>query len=214
MQPFEEAFQKAVGILVSSGIQFALIGGIAASLYRSERRTTDDIDFALGIPATAGDAEALIRQMALSPKALTKAQLDGGPRFALKRPDRSEARVVLGRAPNDPSKVGVDLLLPTNPWVPAAVERAQYNPVRFKDVFVPTITVEDLIIAKLLAMNSRTERFLDQDDVASIFRAGHQLDIDYLSIKIKEHQAFVPKTLWPALDARIVRIARKLERQR
>ena len=83
MPSFEESFRKVVSILGQSGLPFALVGGIAASLYRSERRTTDDIDFALGGTASEEQACAILKGLQLIPTALTKAQLDGGPRFAL-----------------------------------------------------------------------------------------------------------------------------------
>lgn len=59
----------------------------------------------------------------------------------------------------------VDLLLPTVDYQELALSRAQDN----------VLTVEDVIIHKLIAWRPR-----DRDDVASILKAGHDLDVEYI----------------------------------
>jgi hypothetical protein len=53
----EEALEQLTGVLEASGTGYAIIGGIALQLYRSEPRTTLDIDVAVleraGIPREA-----------------------------------------------------------------------------------------------------------------------------------------------------------------
>lgn len=70
----------------------------------------------------------------------------------------------------------VDIMLPTVPYQELALERAVNN----------ILTVEDVIIHKLIAWRPR-----DRDDVASILRAGHDLDTAYIERWAEE---------WEALD--------------
>jgi hypothetical protein len=59
----------------------------------------------------------------------------------------------------------VDLIIPTVPYQENAIDRAEDH----------TLSVEDVIVHKLIAWRPR-----DQEDVASILAAGHELDTEYI----------------------------------
>ncbi len=83
-----DCFEQAVTACVEQGIRFAVAGGFAADLYRSEPRMTMDVDLAI----VADDGEARARQLltGLGYRAAVarKADLAGGPLFAIKAKNR------------------------------------------------------------------------------------------------------------------------------
>ncbi len=145
-------------------------GGVAASIYRDLPRFTGDIDIAV-TDQSAGTAlhvaESVLKQLGYQPVA----------GFI---PGKKEQALVVGRESGAELFLGVDFLLPSNPWVDDAVRRGQSNLLDYGFVSAPTITVEDLYLAKVLAHQENKDRVLDRDDVESIFRAGHTLDLDYV----------------------------------
>ena len=84
-------------------------------------------------------------------------------------PGKKEQALVVGRESGAELFLGVDFLLPSNPWVDDAVRRGQSNLLDYGFVSAPTITVEDLYLAKVLAHQENKDRVLDRDDVESIF---------------------------------------------
>jgi hypothetical protein len=168
---------------------------MAASIYRTEERTTKDLDFLLfAEPRTEQVAKEIITSFGLNPRIATEADLAGGPLFAIKRKS-TPANIIVGTNSKDPRAIGLDFILPKIPWAKDAIERAQHNCIDFGFAKIPTMTVEDLIVAKLYAMSPGKQREKDVDDVRSIFSAGHQMDLAYLRGKIKEHSLWIPPAL-------------------
>lgn len=143
---------------------YALVGGLAASLYRRRPRVTNDVDIAL----VAGTDE---ESRSCAENVLRGAGLElalgwiPDPSKKLSRP----IALIIGREPNDPNGATVDILLPVMPWLRQAVDRAQYLQVDFGFAKIPTIALEDLIVAKLFALSIEPERFQDLDDLKDIF---------------------------------------------
>lgn len=137
--------------LRSLGYEAVLIGALAAITYRREERMTTDVDF-------------LVRS------------LDGlGPRLEA---DGYEVRAITEHGESTPyllfvrgQGVKVDILAVETAFQASAFERAKDG----------TLTVEDVLVFKLLAWRPR-----DQDDVASILAAGHKLDESYIDRWVNE----------------------------
>ena len=208
----EEIFRRAVTALKSSKLNFALAGGFAASVYRDEERFTKDVDFIIGGEGDLIDtAKKLISELGLKPHIARKADLDGGPLFAIKRGNTKEM-VIIGRD-KERNIPGIDLLLPANPWVPAALERAQYNQIDWGFDRIPTMTIEDVVVAKLIS-SANTEREQDVLDLRSIFRSGNQVDLVYVVAKMHEFEAVVPDTLKKDAPTILMRASKRVTREK
>lgn len=131
--------------LAAIGVDAVVIGALAAARYRLAPRETTDVDF------LAGSLDGLTEAM----------RSQGYSVNAMSEPGEDHPYVVFIRGRD----VAVDVLLAETEYQQQAMDRAI-------DGF---ITVEDVIIHKLLAWRPR-----DRDDIASIFAAGHQLDESYI----------------------------------
>jgi len=174
-------------------IPFALAGGLVASLYRKEPRATADIDFAI-LTEDAKKAEACLRALGLKVQFLRKANLEGGPAFAIKR-QNTPIFILCGRSSNE--EIGVDLILSNMPWVEGALERSHANPIDFGFGAIPCITIEDLVLAKLYSVRNQSTRFMDLDDLKSIFESKNDLDWSYLNYQIKILNLSIPDLIKP-----------------
>ena len=210
--------RQAVAALERSGVRYCLIGGHAASLYRSKERFTRDVDFALlADPATASKkaAEQIIRQLGMKPivgpsrhglpgniaNKANKASRGGGfvpthgqgPRIAM-----------VTSAPVKGELTGIiDILLPTLPWVEEAIERAQANKIDLGFADVPVITPEDLVVAKCYALKDNPQRFQDLDDLKEIFESVDLLDLDYVDDALSRHRLKIPEVLGRSIPKRL-----------
>ena len=183
----------AIGLLKQEGIQFALAGGLIASLYRKVPRATADIDFAVMLEDESR-ATKILEAMGLEVHAFRKANLEGGPAFAIKR-GNSPVYMLCGRPPQP--GFGVDLILSRVPWVGRALERAQSNLVDFGAGKVPCLTVEDLLISKFYSASNQPSRFMDLDDLKSILESQEDLDWFYLRDQMSVIGIAVPESIRP-----------------
>lgn len=209
----DELLRAAVGELRRQQVTFAVAGGFAASLYRVQPRLTMDID--LGILADAGaqkTAVVIIEGLGLQANVVREADLAGAPQFAI-RQQRTRPCVIVGRPRGEPDAPGVDILLPAIPWVTDAVQRAQANAVDFGFGTVPTLTLEDILVAKLYALRAIPLRAKDLDDLQSIFAAGQAMDQAYLAGQIRRFQIVIPSAAKPFLPPDILRLVRDCRRQ-
>lgn len=172
-------FKRAVDELNACNCEYAVGGGFAADLYRMQVRGTGDIDFLFytnGREVEKG--KKLLANLNLSGNVITSFDLKRMPGMSKKSAD---AYVIVGR--EGKQKEGVDLLLPRFSWFSSAIKRAQFNRFDFGHGigFVPTLTVEDVILAKIDA-----GRLKDKDDINSIFESHAdedsevRLDLNYL----------------------------------
>lgn len=190
-----DLLKAVVKTLKSARAEFALAGGLAASVYRKEPRTTQDVDILLLLAnskKTLSLAEKTIKKFDMSVGIVRKADLEGGPLFAIKRKSTTPYLVV-GRHKSEPTlNPGLDFILPDMPWFKKALERAQMNEIDFGFGKIPCLTVEDVIIAKCAAWQNSKDRFRDLDDLQSIFAADHPLDLTYLSDRMFELHIPIP----------------------
>lgn len=179
--------------LTDKKIEFAICGGLAGGLYRSELRLTTDIDVMVA-ETELSKFKSILKDFGLVCVEVREAELIGGPLFAIKNKS-TPIQILVGRDNKEKDVIGIDFLLPTIPWVKIAVERAQHNIVKFGSVFLPTITLEDFIVAKLFAMKIKTPRFKDLDDLEQVFKANLNMDFIYLSSQLEDLELKIPEVL-------------------
>lgn len=185
-------FVSAITELKAINCEYAVGGGFAADLYRFEVRGTGDIDFLFftnGLEKEKG--KELLKKLELEGREATLFDLKRAPGMNKKTVD---VFILVGRKGKE--KAGVDLLLPPFPWFKRAISRAQSNLFDFSHGAgpVPTLTAEDVILAKLFA-----GRLKDWDDVNSIFQAHAdpdsrvKLDLNYLIEEMSKLNLALPK---------------------
>lgn len=200
-----ELFEAASKELNTFDCKFAVGGGLAADLYRKETRTTKDADFlflAGGMELEKG--RTLLKKLNLGVGEIKLHQLTRSPSMNKKSKD---VYILVGRSSAD--EPGVDLLLPPFPWFANAVRRAQSNLVDFGFGLVPTLTAEDIILAKLDA-----NRFKDLDDVQSIFEAKEALDIGYLEAEMDRLGFTFPPEIVQIVPKNLKRFAKRKMRRK
>ena len=186
-----EVIKRINRVLDKEKCHYCLIGGHAASLYRSQERFTKDVDFAL--LASSLSVSSKIAQKAIARLGI-KPILAFIPRSKNEK-QRKSVCMITSTPANGEIKGIIDILLPDLPWVKSAVERAQYNKIDLGFAKVPVITPEDLIIAKAYALNNAPDRFQDLDDIKEIFENIPDLDFDYLRETLRELDIAIPSQL-------------------
>jgi len=188
-------FEKVVEALRDSNVDYALAGGLVASIYRENERTTNDLDFLIFSGAKTQElASSIIRQFKLVPHIIRKADLEGGPMFAVKRKNTTPY-IIAGRAGKNKQGIGLDFILPDMPWFEEAIKRAGYNEIDFGFAPIPCLTKEDVIISKFYSLKNDQRRFNDLDDLKSIFQAGHKIDMPYICGQMQKLKLSVPDSL-------------------
>lgn len=171
-----ELFVKVTRMLNDCKIDYALAGGLLASVYRNQPRATQDLD--LFVLVELEDADSIIQSLGFQTQHLRRAQLEGGPMFAIKRKS-TPVCVVAGRTQSH--GIGIDFILPSMPWPKECIDRSKKNLIDFGFGKIPCLTPEDLILTKIYAINNQSTRFMDLDDLKSIFEAELELDLPYLA---------------------------------
>lgn len=167
-----------------------LADGLAASLYRDTPRLTTDVDIALAANPLQDPqivAERLIREVGYVPAL--------GWIDTSRLGEQAPVVMVIGRKPDDDFSSTRDILLPALPWVSGAVERAQFNRIDFGFARIPTITPEDLIIAKVCALKAEPDRFQDLDDIKAILARRDDLDFLYITEGFARLSLSLPRAL-------------------
>ncbi|MBX7143111.1 MAG: nucleotidyltransferase [Oligoflexia bacterium] len=169
--------KQAVKIFEKRGHKYCLVGGHAASLYRSQERLTRDVDFALLAepPANSRElAEKIIVELGLTPMV---GFIPLGPQ---ERARKAVCLITSTPARGETNGI-IDILLPELPWLSRAVERSQHNRIDLGFARVPVITPEDLVLAKCYALNNSPDRFQDLDDLKEIFLTQKDIDLSYVN---------------------------------
>jgi hypothetical protein len=204
----ELVFMAAIEKLRAQGVEFAVAGGLAASLYRDQARLTVDVD--VGISAESAALETaidLVESLGMEAGIVREADLAGGPLFAIRKGNTAPC-IVVGRVPGDVSGHGVDVLLPSIPWIADAIKRARGNEVDFGFGPVPVLTLEDVLVSKLYALRTTPVRAKDLDDLQSILAVGHEIDRAYLSGQMRRFGVAVPRAAGDFLPKWLLDIAR------
>jgi hypothetical protein len=184
-----QALKKTVAALSELPCRFCLVGGHAASLYRSQERFTKDVDFALV-------ADAKGKSRAIASQAIEKLGMKPVAGFMVLGDTEKSQRalcMVTSEPPASELTGLVDILLPEVPWVIDAVGRAQDNLIDLGFAKVPVITAEDLILAKCYAVRNSPDRFQDLDDLKQLFKDVQDLDTDYLRRRLVELKLTIPE---------------------
>jgi predicted nucleotidyltransferase len=148
------ALRLANAILRDAGVPHALLGGIAANLYRKEPRATQDVDFA-------------VRADRAAPERLLAAFESAGWK-PVTRWDKHES--IRLSAPDLPR---VDLLLTRNPFEESALARAAE--LTIDGVEMRIVRPEDLVVYKLIAGRPH-----DYEAVGAILHALGTIDEAYV----------------------------------
>jgi len=117
--------------------------------------------------------------------------------------------IVCGRSEELNKKIGVDFLLSSMPWSKNALNRAQFNLIDFGCGEIPCITIEDLILSKLYSLKNQSTRFMDLDDLRSIFESKNIIDWAYVKDQVIELKLTFPKALKPFIPKNIFRKIKK-----
>jgi hypothetical protein len=183
-----QALKRTVAALSELPCRFCLVGGHAASLYRSQERFTKDVDFALV-------ADAKGKSRVIASQAIEKLGMKPVAGFMVLGDTEKSQRalcMVTSEPPASELTGLVDILLPEVPWVLDAVGRAQDNLIDLGFAKVPVITPEDLILAKCYAVRNSPDRFQDLDDLKQLFKDVRDLDTDYLRRRLVELKLTIP----------------------
>lgn len=158
-EPLNLTLRDAVDFLNSEAIDYALIGGLAASL-RGRPRVTADVDFVI-----AADVDRAMKLVAAL----------GHSRFMPLLEDVEEVvqRSFILPLQHRATGLKVDIALGLSGFEQQAIARVQRT--ELDGVTVNVATAEDLLIMKLIAGRPR-----DDQDVGGILEAqGENLDWDY-----------------------------------
>jgi hypothetical protein len=206
-------FKEVIKALKGRRTSFALAGGLVASLYRKNERTTNDLDLLiLAGEETQNVAKGIIEQFGLEPHIIRKADLEGGPMFAVKRKNTAPY-IIAGRGKKGEDKIGLDFILPAMPWFDEAIGRAKFNEIDFGFGPIPCITKEDVIISKLYSLQNDPSRFNDLDDLKSIFQAGPDIDIPYICGQMQRLRLSVPDSLKGVMPRPVILTSKRVLRE-
>lgn len=168
MNPFAYQLRQLAKFLKDAGVDYAVLGGIAVSVY-SEPRMTQDID--LNIIMDIKDLSVFLK----------KSREYGFLPIPL---DITRFVKETGVIPMKFSKSGVigrfDFIIAQNPIEFAGIKRASFK--KIYNVNVKLVTAEDLLLHKLLS-----ERPRDREDVRGIIvRQGKKLNQEYVASWLKK----------------------------
>lgn len=187
----EDMFKITIKELHKIDCTFALAGGLAASFYRTQMRTTKDLDFLfMSHDKSLAEAEKILNSMGLEVGKAKLSDLSKAPGMNKKR---SPVVIAVGRNKTE-QDFGVDFILPDMPWFDCAIKNAQSNIITCYQLHIPVITPEDLIIAKAFAVKNATNRYKDYDDLLELFKYKH-LGMEYLCGQLERLKLCFPKEL-------------------
>lgn len=206
-----ELFQTTIQKLNSYPVKYALAGGMVASVYRDQPRTTADLDFLLYAESdTARVAREILHSLGLNAFEARKADLEGGPKFAIQN-QFSPIYIIVGRT-SEKTDPGVDFILPEIPWFQSALERAQLNPLDFGFGPIPCLTAEDIYISKVYSLRNDADRTDDLSDLKSIVQANPNLDLSYISSRMRELKLLLPRSLEKSAPAVLLRTSKQIKK--
>lgn len=174
MNSFEYQLRQLVKFLDDAKIDYAVLGGIAVSVY-SEPRMTRDID--LNVVLNMNDLSAFLKK-------------SRGYGFRPIPPDINNFVKETGVIPMRFYKGGVagkfDFIIAQNPIEFAGVKRARFK--KILNVRVKIVTAEDLLLHKLFSDRPR-----DREDARGILlRQGKKLDLEYVGAWLKKTSGLGP----------------------
>lgn len=198
-----QLLSKIVPRLRERRVPYAVAGGLAASFYRARPRLTNDVDIAID----AGDQE---RSKSVATEVLEELELKVSLEWIAGGADvlGSPIALVVRQLDAADYEATIDMLLPSLPWLQPAVRRAQANQIDFGFAMLPTITPEDLIVAKAFALSLEPNRYSDLDDIQSICRSSENLDLLLLVEEFERLKLSLPRALDEVLPSALRRIVK------
>jgi predicted nucleotidyltransferase len=164
MTPLESAVAEVAGVLESLSVPYMLIGGLAVSIW-GEPRATLDADWLVWVPPES------LRERVASLVSVLPAMPEDPLAFV------RQTRVLPVRTSRH---VRSDIVFGTLPWEQQAIARAQ--PTQIAGRKVPLVSVEDLILMKLIS-----EREKDLEDGRRLMRRfATRLDRALLEPQMRE----------------------------
>ncbi len=151
---FDSLIERVALALDQNGLPYMIIGGQAVLLY-GEPRLTRDIDIALGV-----GLDGLPRVLSATRDAGLEVLVD---------PETFTRKTLVLPCRDPQTTIRVDLILSFSPYEREAIKRARR--VRFGATDVSFASVEDLVIAKIVAGRPR-----DLEDVRSVLLKNPQID--------------------------------------
>ena len=202
---FTELFQISVKELVRQKIPFVVGGVLIASIYRLEKRAMMSVQLIVD----SEPKEMLFLEGLLLAKPFEMILPDSNlPRHVTPIDSISQVKKVLFLEVSEDPRLGLEIVFHNLPWIPEAIERAQYNRLDFGFALLPALTVEDIIVAKLYSSTQSSDRYLDLDDLQNIFQANHDLDLGYITNQINKLSLGFHKSLWEYAPEGLRRIGR------
>lgn len=189
-----ELLKDTTEALQREAITFAVCGGLAASFYRERPRLTNDVNLAI-----SGQSIEQLKIAAYSLLEGLKLKASFGWIAGSETTLNSPIDLVIGQLGAETFDGTVDLLLPILPWIDQAVTRGQMNLIDYGFARLPTVTPEDLILAKAFALTINPDRYTDLDDIQSICRSKTELDLLYLATEFERFKLTLPSSLDAAL---------------
>jgi hypothetical protein len=169
-EPVLNAFHRALDLVESEGIEACVMGGLALQVHAIPR-VTFDVD--LQIAAEPARVLALLQRARESGAVVDEPYLRGWT------DELAGMRKVAFLVPAGDRLVAVDLFLVTTPFQRSAFDRRR--PVDLAARNVPVVTLEDLLLFKLIA-----NRRKDQADVVDLLAFGGPMDLDYVRTWARE----------------------------
>jgi predicted nucleotidyltransferase len=148
----------------SAGVEFALVGGLAVSVW-AEPRLTRDVDLAVSAADDAAAEEVVHRFVALGYTPVMATEHEVADRLSNVRLEHE----LLG-------EVVVDLLFASSGIEPETVASAQKLEI-LPDLIVPVASIGHLVAMKLLARDDRN-RPADYDDLCSLLEVASAQDLE------------------------------------
>ena len=171
---FRYQLRHLVDFLEEAVVDYAVLGGIAVSIY-SEPRMTQDID--LNIVLGMNDLKRVLGKI---PKIRFSAGTSNINKFV------NETGVVPMRFFKNGVAGKFDFIIAQNPIEFAGIKRAHFK--KILDVRVKIVTAEDLLLHKLLSDRPR-----DREDARGIIlRQGEKLDLKYVGTWLKKNRQIKP----------------------
>ena len=160
---FEFQLRQAVDFLEEAGLEYALLGGIAVSLY-SEPRMTQDID--LNIALDVKDLDVFLKKSRKYGFRPIPSNINKFVKETAVIPMRFSKGGIAGK---------FDFIIAQNPIEFAGIKRACFK--KILGVRVRIVSAEDLLLHKLLSDRPR-----DREDARGIIaRQGAKLNLKYIS---------------------------------
>jgi hypothetical protein len=199
--------ELVVARLKKEKLKFALAGGLASSIYRKSKRTTDDLDFLLSSEANSEEsARQILKDFGLKITEAHKSDLENDTRHKKSSP----LYILIGR---HEGSVGIDFILPSMPWFQKALERAQENILKFGSLDLPCLTAEDIIIAKFYSLYNDSTRFSDADDIKTIFADNPDLDLGYIVSQMQLLGITVPLAVEKVVPPILLKTSKKMKKK-